>query len=141
MKQLMKLGLAAAAGAVAAGSIVYAQAPASTPEAVVSLYRAAPGHQEMLLKWLARQDQVAQAAGIAPAQLYIHVDGDSWDYMTIRPATTDAQDMAFDAAATQMGVPTGPRLSIDLRKHVASHTDTFTVGPITAAQAVASLGG
>lgn len=139
MQQLMKLGLAAAAGAVAAGSIAYAQAPASTPRAIVSLYRAAPGHQEALLQWLARQDQVAEAAGVGTAQLYIHTDGDSWDYMAIRPVTTDAQDAAFDAAAKRMGVPTGPRASIDLRKHVASHTDTFTVGPISAGQAVTSL--
>lgn len=141
MKQLMKLAAAAATGALAAGSIAYAQMPANEPpRAVVTLYRAAPGHQQALLQWLAQQDQAGQAAGIAPAQLYVHTDGDSWDYMSIRPVTSDAQDAAFDAAAKKMGLATGPRASIELRKHINYHTDTYTVGPITAARAISALG-
>ena len=140
MKQLMKLAAAAAAGALASGTIVYAQASAPEPRAIVSLYHAAPGHQEALLTWLAEQDRVARAAGVAPMQLYIHTDGDSWDYMGINPVTTDAQDAALDAAAKKMGVMSGPRVSLELRKHIASHTDTFTIGPITAEQALARLG-
>jgi hypothetical protein len=140
MKQLMKLAAAAAAGALAAGSIVYAQAPAAEPRAIVSLYHAAPGHQAELLKWLAQQDRVAQAAGVAPMQLYVHTDGDSWDYMGINPATTDAQDAALDAAARKLGLPSGPGVALELRKHISSHTDTYTVGPVTAAQALAYYG-
>ncbi|MEO8453968.1 MAG: hypothetical protein ABI454_02315 [Sphingomicrobium sp.] len=140
MKQLMKLAAAAAVGAIASGTIVYAQASAPEPRAIVSLYHAAPGHQEALLTWLAEQDRVAQAAGVAPMQLYIHTDGDSWDYMGINPVTTEAQDQALDAAAKKLGVMSGPRVSLELRKHIASHTDTFTIGPITAGQALARLG-
>jgi hypothetical protein len=73
-------------------------------------------------------------------QLYIHTDGDSWDYMGINPVTTDAQDQALDAAAKKLGVMSGPRVPLELRKHIASHTDTYTIGPITAEQAVARLG-
>ena len=141
MKQLMKLAAAAAVGAIAAGSIVYAQAPATQPpRAIVSLYHAAPGQQEALLRWFAEQDRIAQAAGVAPMQLYIHTDGDSWDFMGINPVTTDAQDQAMDAAAKRLGLQSGPRVSLELRKHIASHTDTFTVGPISAAQALQRLG-
>lgn len=141
MKQLMKLAAAAAVGALAAGSIVYAQTPAAPPpRAIVSLYYAAPGHQEALLRWFAEQDRVAQAAGVAPMQLYIHTDGDSWDFMGINPVTTEAQDQALDAAARKLGVRSGPRVSLDLRTHINSHTDTFTVGPISAAQALDRLG-
>lgn len=141
MKQLIKLAAAAAVGAAAAGSIVYAQTPpAGPPEAIVSLYQGAPGQQEALLRWFAQQDRVAQAAGVAPGQLYIHTNGDSWDYMVINPVTTPEQDAAMEAAARQMGIPGGPRVSLELRKYISSHTDTFTVGPITAAQALAELG-
>jgi len=139
MKQLMKLAAAAAVGAIASGTIVYAQAAAPETRAIVSLYRAAPGQQEALLRWLANQDRVAKSAGIAPMQLYVHTDGDSWDYMGINPMTTDAQDKAFDAAAKKMGVTAGPRASLELRKYISIHTDTYTVGPITAEQALARL--
>ena len=140
MNQLMKLAAAAAAGAIASGTIVYAQAAAPETRAIVSLYRAAPGQQEALLRWLANQDRVAKSVGVAPMQLYVHTDGDSWDYMGINPMTTDAQDKAFDAAAKKMGVTSGPRASLELCKYISIHTDTYTVGPITAEQALARLG-
>jgi len=139
MKQLMKLAAAAALGAVASGTIVYAQAGPPTPRAIVSLYHAAQGQQEALLRWFANQDRVARAAGVAPMQLYIHTDGDSWDYMGINPVTTPAQDDAMDAAARKMGINGGVQASMELRKYIASHTDTFTVGPITADQALERL--
>jgi ABC-type glycerol-3-phosphate transport system substrate-binding protein len=139
MKQLMKLAAAAALGAVASGTIVYAQAGPPAPRAIVSLYHAAPGQQEALLRWFANQDRVARAAGVAPMQLYIHTDGDSWDYMGINPVTTPAQDDAMDAAARKMGINGGVQASMELRKYIASHTDTFTVGPITADQALERL--
>ena len=138
MHILLKYAAAAAAGAVAAGSVAYAQA-ASRPEAIISIYPAAPGHQEALLQWLAQQDRVSAAAGLPAAQIYAHTDGDSWDYLMIAPVTTDAQDEAFDAAAAKMGLPTGPKVGLELRKHIASHTDTFVVGPLTAAQQLERL--
>lgn len=137
MKQLMKLAAAAAAGAFATGSMVYAQSPAAEPQAIISLYHAAPGQQEALLRWLANQDRAAQAAGVRPLQLYAHTDGDSWDYMGIGSVTTDAQDQAIDAAARKLGMATGPRAGMELRKYILTHTDTHTVGPITAEQALA----
>src|SRR5690349_6168663 len=100
MHVMFKYAAAAAAGAVAAGSIAYAQS-ASPPRAVISIYHAAPGHQEMLLQWLAQQDRVSTSIGLPPSQIYAHTDGDSWDYLMIAPATTDAQDKALDAAAAK----------------------------------------
>jgi len=133
MKSLMKYAAAAAAGAIAATSIAYAQA-ASPPRAIISIYHAAPGHQQALLEWLAQQDRIAAAAGVASSQIYAHTDGDSWDYLMIAPVTTDAQDQALDAAAAKMGLPSGPKVGLELRKHIQSHTDTYVVGPLTAAQ-------
>jgi len=140
MRQIVKLAAAAAAGAAAAGSVAYAQMPAAPPHAVVTIYRAAPGQQEALLRWLADQDRVSAAAGLPAGQLYIHTDGDSWDYVGINPMTTPAQQQALDAAATKLGMATGARRALDFRKTISSHSDTFAIGPVTAAQAVAMIG-
>jgi hypothetical protein len=141
MKQLMKLAAAAALGAVASGSIVYAQAGSpEPPKARVALYRAAPGQQVALLKWLAAQDRAAQAAGLPAEQLYAHTDGDSWDYLAIDPATTPAQDSAVEAAAKRMGLATGPASNLEFRKYIAMHTDTYVIGPVTPAQYLAMAG-
>ena len=142
MKQLMKLAAAAAIGAIASGTIVYAQASApEPPKARIALYRAAPGQHVALLKWLAQQDKVAQAAGVARSQLYAHTDGDSWDYLAIDPVTTPAQDAAVDAAAKKLGLPAGPAASIEFRRYIAVHTDTFAIGPVTPDQYLAMVGG
>jgi len=141
MKQMIKLAAAAALGALASGTIVYAQAGSSAPpKARVALYRAAPGQQIALLKNLAAQDRASQAAGLPPTQLYAHTDGDSWDYMAIDPVTTPAQDAAVEAAARTMGLATGPASNLEFRKYISTHTDTFTIGPVTAAQYLAMAG-
>ena len=134
----MKIGMILAAAAACAFAV-----PAigqEAPEHIVSLYRAAPGQQVALLKWMARQDQVAQAAGLPAAQIYVHTSGDSWDYLVINPVTTKAQDDAVDAAAQKMGITSGPKASIEFRTMIATHTDTTTIGPRTAAQILATLG-
>jgi hypothetical protein len=136
MKQLIKLAAAAAAGAIASGTVVYAQMPAGPPRAIVTLYHAAPGQQLALLHYLADQDRVSAAVGLPAGQLYIHTDGDSWDYMGVRPRTSPAQDQAAEAAAAKLGLPGGARASLEFRKTISSHTDTYTIGPVTAAQAL-----
>jgi hypothetical protein len=141
MKQLLKLTAAAALGAIASGTIVYAQAGSpQPPKARVALYRAAPGQQVALLRWLAEQDRAAQAAGVPRGQFYAHTDGDSWDYLAIDPVTTPAQDAAIDAQLKKMGRPTGPGQSIEFRKYIAAHTDTFVIGPVTPEQYLALAG-
>ena len=132
--------LITAAAAVLAVSFATPAAAQDAGRATVSLYRAAPGHQIELLKWLAQQDRISAAVGIAPGQVYAHTDGDSWDYMVVFPQTTPAQDDALDAAAKKMGLPYGPMVGIELRKHIAVHTDTLARGPMTAEQMLATLG-
>ncbi|MCL6698685.1 hypothetical protein LZ496_07780 [Sphingomonas sp. NSE70-1] len=127
--------------AAAAACTLYAPAIGqNAPQHIVSLYRAAPGQQVALLKWMAKQDQVSAAAGVPASQIYVHTSGDSWDYLVINPVTTKEQDDAFDAAAKKMGVTNGPRASIEFRTMIASHTDTTANGPQTAAQILAALG-
>jgi len=110
------------------------------PTAIVSIYHAAPGQQIALLKWLARQDQIAAAAGTPAAQLYVHQDGADWDYVLIQPQTTEAQDDAYEAAAKRLGVDVGPRSGIEFRKHITSHSDTVARGPTTAAAYLSLVG-
>lgn len=132
----LKLIVAAAAACIFAMPAIGQEAP----EHIVSLYRAAPGQQVALLKWMAQQDRASAAAGVAPSQIYVHTSGDSWDYLVINPVTTKAQDDAVEAAAKNLGITSGPRASIEFRTMIASHTDTTTRGPQTAAQILAALG-
>jgi hypothetical protein len=141
MKQLIKLAAAAALGALASGTIVYAQgSSAEPPKARIALYRAAPGQQVALLRWIASQNRAAQAAGVPTGKIYAHTDGDSWDYLAIDPVTTPAQDAAVDAAAKKMGMPSGAAASLEFRKYVSVHTDTFAIGPVTPEQYLAMAG-
>ena len=141
MKQVVKLAVAAALGAMVSGTIVYAQAGApEPPRARVALYRAAPGQQVALLRWLANQNRAVRAAGLPVGQIYAHTDGDSWDYLAIDPVTTPAQDAAIDAAAKKLGMPIGQASSLEFRKYIAVHTDTYVIGPTTPEQYLAMAG-
>jgi hypothetical protein len=137
----MKLGMIlAAAAALSISSNAMAQTPAEPAGAIVTLYRAAPGHQVMLLQWLAQQERAAAAAGVPASQLYVHQNGDSWDYLLIAPDLTDAQDDAVEAAARRLGIPTGPGVGIELRKHISYHTDTLVAGPTSVADYLKRIG-
>jgi hypothetical protein len=136
----MKLGMIFAAAAATACALATPAFGQQASEHIVSLYRAAPGQQVALLKWMAQQDRASVEAGLPASQIYVHTSGDSWDYMVINPVTTKAQDDAVEAAAKRLGLAIGPRASIEFRKMIASHTDTTSTGPQTAAQILASLG-
>ena len=131
-----RMFVAAAALACAFATPAAAQTPAKS---IVSIYHVAPGHQVAFLKWIDQQTRISAAAGIPAGQLYAHTDGDSWDYVIINPVTTDAQDAAFEAAGKKMGINT-MRGGMELRSHLTSHTDTFTNGPMTAAEYLAMIG-
>lgn len=130
----------AASAAAAMLCLASPLAAAEPGKSIVSLYRAAPGQQVALLKWMAQQSRAAQAAGVPSSQIYVHTSGDSWDFLVINPQTTAAQDEATDAAARSMGIVAGPKASIEFRKMIASHTDTYANGPMSASQILAELG-
>jgi hypothetical protein len=136
----MKIGMIFAAAAACALATPMSVSAQSVPGATVTLYRAAPGHQVMLLQWLANQERAATAAGVPASQLYVHQNGDAWDYLLIAPDLTDAQDDAVEAAAKKLGIPTGPGVGIELRKHVAWHTDTLVAGPSSVADYLKRIG-
>lgn len=124
------IGIALAAAIAAAPAAAQRQNSGGT----ISIYRAAPGHQEALLTWFAKQEEIARSAGVPASVLYVHQDGASWDYLLIAPNTTKEQDAALDAAAAKMGAPSGPKAGLELRKHIAEHTDTIVAGPMTATE-------
>jgi membrane-bound lytic murein transglycosylase B len=135
----MKLGMIFAAAAAATIAFATPAAAQNVPRSLVAIYHVAPGQQVGFLKWLAHQDEMAASAGVPKSQLYVHTDGDSWDYVVISPQTTQAQDDAVDAVAKKMGM--NPRHGgLDLRKYITSHTDTMTLGPTSAAEYLAWVG-
>lgn len=138
--ETMKIKIALVAAAALAFAIPTGAVAQTTEGKIVTLYRAAPGQQVALLKWIAQQDRIAAEAGVPRTQLYVHTNGDSWDYLMIAPQTTPAQDAALDAAAKKLGLTSGPRVGIELRKYIAHHTDTLVNGPTTASEFLATIG-
>lgn len=110
----------------------------SPPRAVVSLYRIAPGKHLDFLKWLAEEEVIAKEAGVPASQLYSHTDGDSWDYMNVAPDLTPEQQAKVNDIAKKHGRKTGFAGSLEFRTFVAWHTDTFAIGPVSAADLVAA---
>jgi hypothetical protein len=135
----------AALGLVAVCSLAVAaprwtQDKAEPGRARISIYRVAPGRHLDLLKWLAAREEITKEAGVPATQLYAHNDGDSWDYLLIWPITTAEQDRKLDDVAARKGLKTGFAASIEFRQMLASHTDTYASGPMTAAELVAAAG-
>ena len=131
------VGLASAA-LLSTSLCTLAQDQAGT--AIVSIYRVAPGKHRAFLKWMADREAAAVEAGAPATKWYRHLDGDSWDYIAIAPDHDDAIDSKADAIAKQRGLTIGVRSSLELRELMASHTDTYVAGPMTAAEMVEEAG-
>ena len=113
------------------------QAGPNPPTMIVAIYRVATGKHLDFLRYMAQGEAIAKEAGIGATQWYAHLDGDSWDYVSIGPATTDDQDKKTAVLRKQRGLPTGFAAGIEFRTFISSHTDTFARGPVTAADLVA----
>jgi len=137
--------LIAAAAAAAATHTSPAQVDDGKPwpEAQFEIFKMAPGKQEAFIRKLAQWDEVSAAGGQPPTQMFIHEDGDEWDVLLYKPfpktPITAAQQAAMDAKAEQMHLKTGPAFFLEIRQNLASHTETKTQGPLSAAQWVARL--
>ena len=113
-----------------------ARAADAPGKALVALYRVAPGKHVEFLKWMAAREAVDKEAGMPATQWYMHTNGDSWDFLAIAPALTEAQQAKVDALATKKGLKTGLQASLEFRQFVSSDTDTFGEGPTSATQLV-----
>ena len=94
------------------------------PTARVTLVRVAPGKHLEFLKWAAENDAIAKEAGVPATQIY--------------PDLTDAQTAKVDEVTKKHGRKTGMAASLEFRMFVAWHTDTDTIGPVSAADLVAA---
>jgi hypothetical protein len=137
MKRLRLVALLVTCGLAVAAPRWNSDTKKEAGRARISIYRIAPGKHLDFLKWMAVQDDVAKEAGIPIIQLYAHLDGDSWDYVGIGPVTTPEQDKKTDEIAARKGFKTGFPAALEFRQYIAWHTDTFAVGPTSAAELVA----
>ena len=108
-------------------------------QAIVSIYRIAPGKQLEFLKWMAAREAVDREAGVQPTQWYAHLDGDSWDYVGISPNPDQATSDKVDGLARKHGLKVGMASGLELRTLIASHTDTISAGPSSASELVSRL--
>ena len=123
---------------ISAPSAARGQAAAQQPHALITIYRIAPGKHLDFLKWMAETEAIAKEAGVPAGQFYAHTDGDSWDYLNVGPDLTKEQQARVDEITKKRGRKTGFAASLEFRSYVASHTDTFVVGPVSAADLAAS---
>lgn len=144
---LSTAALALAPAAVAKETVAPAAAPAASneiwPEAYFEIFKLAPGKQEAFIRRIARADEVSKAGEQPPIQMFVHEDGADWDVLLYKPARTvkptPAQEAAMAVKRKELGMESGPAYFIAIRETIASHTDTKTYGPITAAQWLARL--
>ncbi|MFI4970561.1 MAG: hypothetical protein ACHP7D_10175 [Lysobacterales bacterium] len=108
---------------------------------LIGIYRIAPGKHAEFLKWQAARDAIDKQAGVPQGQWYAHTDGASWDYLSVTPVLSEAQQKKVDDAARAKGLTNGFKASLEFREFIASHTDTYAVGPMTATELSAMASG
>src|SRR6266851_6123907 len=109
------------------------------PHMLVEIYHIAPGQHTAFLEAIAKYDEANRIAGLPLRQLYVHSDGASWDFLFIQPAETPPDKAAaLNAAWEKLGLPSGADFFLSFRQYIASHEDTFVLGPTTAADYLAS---
>ncbi len=108
-----------------------------TEQAMVSIYHVAPGQHLNFLKWQAAREAVSRSLGFPPTSWYAHLDGDSWDYISVGPRLSEQQEMQADREARNRGLTSGFAAGIELRHFMLSHTDTIAAGPVSATELVA----
>jgi len=138
--RLLILALLVATTASAARAQTAKSEMKQPPTAVVSLYRIAPGKQLDFLKWMAELAAINKEAGVPADHWYAHTNGDSWDYLHVAPDLSSEQQAKVDEVAKKHGRKTGFAATLDIRTFVAWHTDTFVIGPVSAAELVSSAG-
>jgi hypothetical protein len=136
MKRWFAYGILVLAVATCASPVLVAQEEeASTPERlIVSLYRIAPGQHREFIQWMGRLDMMSQEVGIPATRVYVHDEGDSWDYLLIRAVPTPEQEEKLEALAKQRGLHSAVEQHFQVRKYVLSHTDTYVYGPMSLAE-------
>jgi hypothetical protein len=115
------------------------------PVAWIEIFKLAPGKHEEFVRFIAQSDEIGAIGGLPPTQLYFHENGAEFDVILLKPVIniqpTAEQEAAMERRSIELGVPTGgPAYFVRIRSFVASHSDTKTIGPISAAQWLSKLG-
>lgn len=140
--KIIAIALAASLAPIApAAAQTAATAPAAAeewPEAWFEIFKLAPGKQEEFVRRIDQVDQIAAAAGLPPIQLFFHENGADFDVILFKPVRatklTADQEARMDAKRKELGMPRGPAYFVNIREIVAEHTDSKTVGPVSAAK-------
>jgi hypothetical protein len=143
VKRLVRLLLVAAVVVVLAPIVARSLAAADAkpmPMSMVTIFHIAPGKHVEFLKSVAASEAWAKEAGVPATQFYAHAEGDSWDYLTIGPILTDAQQQKLDAVTKAHGGKVGWAANFEFRTFAASHTDTRAAGPTSATELLAAAG-
>lgn len=141
MKLISRRSLAAIAGTLLLALAPMIPAQGAEPGmAIVSIYRAAPGKHLEMIKWLAAREAIDKEAGVGATQWYVHVEGDSWDFVVIAPKLTEVEGAKVDELSKKKGLKTGFAAGLEIRHFIASHTDTIARGPLSAADLVKEAG-
>ncbi|GAA0715940.1 hypothetical protein [Dokdonella soli] len=128
--------------AVAMMAVAPRSAAATEPgTTLIGIYRVAAGKHTEFLKWQAARDAIDKQAGVPQAQWYAHTDGDSWDYLSVGPVLSDAQQKKVDEATRAKGMALGFKASLEFRQYISSHTDTYAIGPMTVTELSAMASG
>ncbi|MFM6932233.1 MAG: hypothetical protein ACKOUT_08320 [Novosphingobium sp.] len=108
------------------------------PEAWFEIFKLVPGKQEDFIRRLNQTDQVRAAGGLPPVQLFFHENGADFDVILFKPVAaekpTPEQEAKMAAKRKELAIPSGPAYFVDIREFIAGHTDSKTVGPVSAAQ-------
>lgn len=123
------------------GTTAQAQSAQQEPvEYLLTTVRIAPGQHLAFLKWMAKQEAIAEEAGAPATQWYAHLDGESWDYISITEqlgaAKQEKMDTKIEKLSKKKKMATGMRVGLEFRQFISSHTDTYVLGPFTAAELV-----
>ena len=115
--------------------LLVAQEEAPAPgQVIVSLYHIAPGQHREFIQWMGRLDMMSQEVGIPATQVYVHAEGDSWDYLLIHAVPTPEQEEKLETLAKERGLHSGVEQHFQVRKYILSHTDTYVYGPMSLAE-------
>ncbi|MDT7935022.1 MAG: hypothetical protein RQ833_10545 [Sphingomonadaceae bacterium] len=136
----MRARMMMAACAMALAATGAAAQPSKPQERNISTYRAAPGMQMQLLRYLANQDAALRAIGAPACEMFAHHEGASWDYLSICSVLTREQEKAYEVARGKMGLPSGPAEGLELRKTIAEHSDSWVDGPMSATDMLRAVG-
>jgi hypothetical protein len=142
MKRTSSLRLPATILAIACVVVAIAQAPVNSPPKpgryTIQIFHVVPGKAVDFLKFNADREGIRNEAGAPPKQWYRHSDGADWDYLSITPLVPPEEETALqariDAVTRQHHETVGAAGGMALRALLLDHTDTYVVGPMTAAQ-------